>query len=162
MSFKKYFIFALITATLFYENLIYAVTPNLYLIYKDLAGVCKNDQHQTALQLTYKYKANEDFDYFSKIININQPLQFISVPNPTTQGYEKPYIFTDFEISSSGMCGERDLDYANYGSCYLTNILPQNSLSLPYSYKITIIPHATQGVYGPAYNFTCQVEKMSK
>lgn len=57
-----------------------------------------------------------------------------------------------------GMCGQRDLNYANPGDCYKVNLIPPDKQGQSFSYKIFLTPHIMPDQpYGQSYNLICRL-----
>ncbi len=140
-----------------------AYSPTIQIVFSDINNICLDDNNHTAFKFTYNYNANKDFEYYSGINDVTEQPKIISVPTPTAQGYTKNYAYNYFAISSAGDCGKREFNYVNTGNCYVKNIIPSDAQNKPFSYKITVIPEATdEEPYGTkTYNLNCMVSKMN-
>ncbi len=137
--------------------------PAIKIVFADKYHLCLNDHGQVNFKFTYHYNANLDFEYYSKINDMQSEIQTILAPTPAEQGYANKYTYNYFAISSAGDCGKRDFNYTNPGNCYVQNIIPSNLQNKPVSYQITLTPEPTiDKPYGDkTYNLHCDIQHSS-
>lgn len=156
MNIKPLLNISLSISLFFCASAIYASSPKINIIFQDTNGVCKDSSSATKFSFNYTYSTNKNFDYFSGPVYVSSATQLLPVPQPA----DKDYKYKVFEITDSGMCGDRDLNYSNRGDCYNTNLIPAEYQNNPYSYTISIIPQiAPDQPYGKSYNLICKVKK---
>jgi hypothetical protein len=146
--------FSIIISGLVFTNLAWANSPKIDIVFSDPAGICKDGENKTQFAFNYSYKTDKDFEYYSGPVYVSSSFQSISAPLPP----QKESIYTLFEVTDSGMCGQRDLNYANRGDCYKVNLIPQDKQGQSHSYKIFLTPHIMPDQpYGQSYNLICKL-----
>ena len=161
MKYKRVWGLACASTVILWANSALATQPSITLFFSDPLGLCKKQNSQTQLAFNYQYFASGGIEFYSGPVDFNSPQATIAVRLPPDDGAAHNYL--DFEITSQGDCGDMELDYQHLGSCYRTNLIPEEDRDQPYSYKITLTPHATgNSTYGiPMYNLTCSVSGFS-